>query len=59
MHIKMHLVRLLSAFCFVNEALQKGVIFSVVLRFQDEKKSDGTDSIYKRKRRFFYLEEVC
>lgn len=28
MHIKKHLVCLLSAFCFVNEALQKGVISS-------------------------------
>ncbi|XP_023187921.1 F-actin-monooxygenase MICAL2 isoform X6 [Xiphophorus maculatus] len=25
---------------------------------KDEKKSDGTDSIYKRRRRFFYLEEA-
>ncbi|XP_014843087.1 PREDICTED: protein-methionine sulfoxide oxidase MICAL2-like isoform X5 [Poecilia mexicana] len=25
---------------------------------KDEKKSDGTDSVYKRRRRFFYLEEA-
>ena len=39
----------------------KAWIFShfLVLHFQDEKKSDSSDPIYKRRRKFCYLEEVC